>query len=122
MRVLYVEDESLLAFAMEVAMEGEGYAVTLARDGEEGLAYAGKFQPDVIVTDYMMPEMDGVEMVRALRQQGITVPVIMTTAVPEQDFGPDARTTFDLYLGKPFSEETLLDALRRLTEGALVDG
>lgn len=114
-RVLYVEDEALLAIAMEGALQSSGFDVQLAHDGDEGIAQARDFQPQVIVTDYMMPKVDGLTMIRALREAGLDVPVIVTTAVPEEDFSPELRRQFDLYLGKPFSEEELVETLRRVT-------
>jgi len=113
-RVLYVEDEAILAIAMEGAMLDSGFSVQLAHDGDEGVLQGRHFQPQVIVTDYMMPTMDGLTMIRALRDAGVRVPVIVTTAVPEKDFGPELRGEFDLYLGKPFTEEELVDAVRQL--------
>jgi CheY-like chemotaxis protein len=116
-RVLYVEDEALLAFAVEDALERGGYTVELAHDGEEGIAQARRFRPEVIVTDYMMPRMDGLSMLRALRREGITAPVVMTTAVPEKDFQPAARGEFDAYVGKPFDEDRLLEIVAGLAGG-----
>lgn len=113
-RILYVEDEGLLAISMEAAMLRFGYTVDLAFDGEEGLEHGRRDKPEVIVTDYMMPRMDGVTMVRRLRDEGIGVPVIVTTAIPEADFAPSQRDTFDVYIGKPFAEERLIEALRGL--------
>lgn len=121
-RVLYVEDESLLAISMEGVMESRGFKVQLAHDGDEGIARARSFEPQIIVTDYMMPKVDGLTMVRALRDEGIQAPVIVTTAVPETDFDPELRRQFDLYLGKPFTEEELLAALRGLLPEARDNG
>lgn len=114
-KVLYVEDEAILAFAMEGALLSCGFKVELAHDGDEGVARGQVFQPEVIVTDYMMPTMDGITMIRALREAGLRVPVIVTTALPEKDFGPELRGQFDLYLAKPFTEDELVGALRQLT-------
>jgi len=111
-RVLYVEDEALLAIVMEGAMQSSGFNVQLAHDGEEAIAQAREFKPEIIVTDYMMPRVDGLTMIRTLRDAGLDVPVIVTTAVPEEDFDPDLRQLFDLYLGKPFTEEELVETLR----------
>ncbi|HET8729177.1 MAG TPA: response regulator [Alphaproteobacteria bacterium] len=113
-RILYVEDEGLLAIAMEAAMLRRGYTVDLAFDGEEGLAHGQRQQPEVIVTDFMMPRMDGMTMVQRLRDVGVGAPVIVTTAIPEEDFDPELREKFDVYVGKPFAEERLIAALRGL--------
>ena len=66
-RVLYVEDEALLAIAMEGAMQNSGFDVQLAHDGDEVVAHARDFQPEIIVTDYMMPRVDGYDVARSIR-------------------------------------------------------
>lgn len=114
-RVLYVEDESLLAISMESVMVSEGFQVQLAHDGDEGLEYASSFNPQIIVTDYMMPRMDGLSMVRKLREVGITAAVIVTTAVPEESLSLDLQDQYDLYVGKPFSDAEIIGALRRFS-------
>ncbi len=114
MRVLYVEDEVILAIMTAACIEEHGHEVALAHDGREGLERARAFRPDVVVTDYMMPGMDGLALVRALRQEGIDAPVVLTTAIPERQFPADALAEVDAYLGKPFEDDRLLDALRRL--------
>lgn len=113
-RVLYVEDEALLAISMEGVLVDEGFSVELAFDGSEGLEKASQFVPDIIVTDYMMPKLDGLGMVGILREQGIDAPVIVTTAVPEEKLAPELLSNVDLYLGKPFTEAELVDALTRV--------
>lgn len=114
-KVLYVEDEVLLALAMEGALIDAGCTVALAHDGEEGVRRALEFAPEIIITDYMMPNMDGPEMVRILDQKGIRVPVILATAVPERDLDPQIADRVDLYLGKPYTEEELISAFKRLS-------
>lgn len=113
-KVLYVEDEALLAISMETVLLDAGYIVALAHDGEEGVAQAVSFLPEVIVTDYMMPRMDGPSMLKELENRGLKVPVVLTTAVPEQDITDDVRSQFDVYLPKPFSERDLLAAVNGL--------
>ena len=113
-KVLYVEDEALLAISMETVLLDAGYVVALAHDGEEGVARAVSFLPQVIVTDYMMPRMDGPTMLKELENRGIKVPVVLTTAVPEEDITADVRSQIDVYLPKPFSERDLIAAVTRL--------
>ncbi|MBD8065880.1 response regulator [Devosia sp. PTR5] len=96
-RVLYVEDEALLAISMEGVLVDEGFSVELAFDGSEGLEKASQFVPDIIVTDYMMPKLDGLGMVGILREQGIDTPVIVTTAVPEEKLAPELLSNVYLY-------------------------
>ena len=113
-RVLYVEDESILAISMEWAMQAQGYTVQIAFDGDQGLDKAKNFHPEIIVTDFMMPRMDGHTMVRKMRQAGIEAPVIVTTAVPRENLDQQFLNQIDDYLGKPFTEPDLIAALRRV--------
>ncbi len=99
-------------------MLNDGFEVQLAYDGDAGIEQAKSFQPEVIVTDYMMPRMDGLTMVRSLREDGMNVPIILTTAVPEEKFDDELRRQFDVYIGKPFTEADLLKALRDSMAGA----
>ena len=113
-RVLYVEDESILAISMEWAMQAEGFTVQLAFDGDQGLKRAKQFNPEIIVTDFMMPRKDGHTMVRKLRQAGIGAPIIVTTAVPREGLDEKFLEQVEDYLGKPFTERDLIAALRRI--------
>jgi DNA-binding response OmpR family regulator len=114
-RVLYVEDEALLAISMEGALLDAGCSVALAYDGAEGLVQAESFSPEIIVTDFMMPGMDGPTMLHILEQRGVTVPVVLTTAVPERDLAADVLERIDVYLAKPFTEEELVAVVSRLS-------
>lgn len=113
-RILYVEDEVLLALSAEVTLQDADYEVMLAFDGREALKLAQASAPDLVITDYMMPAMDGAQLASALRQAGLAVPVLLTTAIPERDLGADIRALFDGYLGKPVEPDMLVEAVRRL--------
>jgi CheY-like chemotaxis protein len=78
-KILIVEDDKLFREGMGAMLRGEGHEVTEASDGKKGLATALAQQPDLIITDIRMPEMDGLEMVGALREDewGKTVPIIV---------------------------------------------
>lgn len=81
-RILVVEDESSILTALTLLLEMEGYQVAEATNGRQGLELLAGFVPDLIVTDYMMPYMNGLEMVRHLRQDPVyaDVPVILVSA------------------------------------------
>lgn len=111
LRILLVEDEMLLSLSASLALEDAGYHVTVASDGRQGLEVALQNPPEVIVTDFMMPRMDGLEMIRALRDAGYGGPVILATAVSEENL-PDGSTKYDRFLPKPYHEEELLAAVR----------
>lgn len=80
MRVLIVEDARLMAETLAKGLREQGYAVDLALDGERGLELAEINRYDVIVLDIMLPRRDGLSVCRALRGQGLNVPVLMLTA------------------------------------------
>ncbi|AIB13380.1 transcriptional regulator (plasmid) [Azospirillum argentinense] len=115
MRLLVVEDDPALARQLAERLEGEGYAVDRAADGEEG-QFLGETEPyDAIVLDLGLPRVDGLTVLRSWRAGGITAPVIILTARgawTEKVQGIDAGA--DDYLAKPFSMEELLARIRAL--------
>ena len=82
--VLVVEDERNIAELLQLYLEKEGYAVTIANDGGQGLEKFRAIQPDLVLLDVMMPVMDGWAVCKAIRAEGKT-PVIMLTAKSETD-------------------------------------
>lgn len=113
-KVMFVDDEALLALASEATLMAEGYDVAIAFDGEEALAKATTFRPDIVVTDLMMPGMDGVGLARALTDQRIVVPVVLITAVPEVELSAEVRALFAGYLGKPLRDEEMVACISAL--------
>ena len=115
MRALVVEDEVKMAGLLKRGLEEEGYAVDVAGDGQEAVWLATENPYDAIVLDLMLPDMDGLEVCRRLRESGRWSPVLMLTArdaVPDRVSGLDAGA--DDYLTKPFSFAELLARLRAL--------
>ena len=114
-RVLLVEDEETVAEVLAMLLELEGFAVTLAANGKRAIEMLTEVNPELIITDYMMPVMDGVEMARAVRTmpEFAAVPIIMTTGVPEVAL-KDHATLISAYLRKPFHIEALLETIGRL--------
>ncbi|HUZ53628.1 MAG TPA: response regulator transcription factor [Streptosporangiaceae bacterium] len=115
MRILVVEDSVKMAAVLKRGLEEEGYAVDVARTGEDGLWMAVENPNDVIVLDVMLPDMDGFEVCRRLRERGQWAPVLMLTArdgVPDRVRGLDAGA--DDYLTKPFSFTELAARTRAL--------
>ena len=84
--ILVVEDEDSLATLLQYNLQKEGYAVTMAGDGEEALLLVDEKLPDLIVLDWMLPKLSGIEVCRRLRQRNETrnVPIIMLTARGEE--------------------------------------
>jgi len=114
-RILLVEDDSSIARLVQLELEHRGLKVRCARDGLSGLEAVAEFKPAAIVLDIMLPGMDGVGVLKKLRQQGNRVPVIMLTA---RDTPADKVHSLDQgaddYLTKPFDTEELVARLRAL--------
>jgi len=120
-RVLVVEDDRSIARLLQLELEHSSLSVQCAYDGPEGLYAAAEFEPAVVILDIMLPGLDGVGVLKRLRERGNRVPVVMLTA---RDAVPDKvhslRLGADDYLTKPFSMEELLarlGAVLRRVEG-----
>lgn len=116
MQALVVEDDKNLARAVAHILAREGFAVDVVHDGAAGLDYALAADYDVIVFDVMLPLLDGVSAVAALRKRGVSTPVLMLTAksgVPDKIAGLDGGA--DAYMAKPFAAGELAACVRALT-------
>ncbi len=108
-RILVVEDNADLAFGLRNNLEIEGYAVTVAEDGAQGLQSAREESPDLLILDLMLPEMSGFSVLKALRAEGHDVPVLILTAKGEEaDKVLGLRLGADDYVTKPFGVLELL--------------
>src|ERR1700742_5382687 len=115
MRVLVVEDERRLAESLQWGLEAQGYAVDLAYDGIEGLELGQEHSYQVIVLDIMLPRLNGYKVCEALRERGVTTPILMLTAKNgEYDEAEALDTGADDFLSKPFSYVVLKARLRAL--------
>ena len=115
MRILIVEDEVRLADTLYRLLHRSGYSADVCHDGAEGLDNALSGIYDLLVLDVMLPKMDGLTLLRTLRAQGSTVPVLMLTAKSElQDRVTGLDSGADYYLTKPFEAEELLACVRSL--------
>ncbi|RIV87702.1 response regulator transcription factor [Aurantiacibacter zhengii] len=113
--VLYIEDDEVIANATRDGAREHGVAIELAHTGEKGLHRAGSDEFDVIILDRMLPDLDGIEIVSRLRAAGVTVPVLMLSALGRAENrieGLDAGV--DDYMAKPFEPDELLARLRAL--------
>lgn len=111
-KILVVEDETKIARFLELELLHEGYEVTLAHDGRTGLEIALKNEYDLVILDVMLPSLNGMEVLRRLRQFS-ELPVIMLTAkdeVTDKVMGLDLGA--DDYITKPFAIEELLARIR----------
>jgi two-component system alkaline phosphatase synthesis response regulator PhoP len=108
-RLLIVEDDRTLRQALAFNLTREGYAVAAAPDGESALDAARNPQLDLIVLDVMLPGMSGVEVLRVLRREGVTTPVIILSAKGDEiDRVVGLKLGADDYVAKPFSRPELL--------------
>jgi two-component system copper resistance phosphate regulon response regulator CusR len=115
MRILVVEDEHRIAQALKEGLEQESYAVDVAYDGEDGYNTASNDDYDLIILDVMMPQMNGYQVVKKIRDDGNHTPVLMLTAKDQnQDVISGLDSGADDYLAKPFSFEVLLARVRAL--------
>jgi two-component system, OmpR family, response regulator MprA len=120
--VLVVEDDDSVRHALRRALTLEGWDVSVAAGGREGLDAARAQHPDVIVLDVAMPDLDGIGVARALRDEGNRTPILMLTArvaIPERITGLDAGA--DDYMLKPYDVGELEARLRALTRRAGTD-
>jgi two-component system OmpR family response regulator len=112
-RLLVVDDEPNIVDLLATSLRFAGFEVATARNGSEALRLAPEFQPDLLVLDVMMPGIDGFSVVRRLRQDGMTVPVVFLTA---RDATEDKVTGLTLggddYVTKPFSLEEVVARIR----------
>lgn len=116
MRILIIEDEKQLATAMATVLETANYTVDICLDGSEGLQFARTNLHDFIICDLMLPSIDGETIIRTLRSEQNTIPILILTAKNTAD---DTINGLDLgaddYLAKPFHMGELLARLRALS-------
>ena len=123
--VLVIDDEESIVDLIKLGLKYEGFEVVAASDGEEGIAAAQRTNPVFIILDWMLPDMDGLEVCRLLRSNPTTldIPILLLTAKDEVGSRVEGLNTgADDYLTKPFSFEELVARiraiLRRLNHGA----
>ena len=121
MRILLAEDEKALSRVLVSIFEKNNYSVDPVYDGEDALAYLQSENYDVAVLDIMMPKMDGITVLRKLRESGNNLPVLMLTAkseVEDKVLGLDSGAND--YLAKPFDTKELLARIRAITRNRAV--
>jgi DNA-binding response OmpR family regulator len=115
LRILLVEDTKALARSVADGLAEEGFSVDVATDGEEGLHLGGEIAYDAIILDRMLPALDGMTVLRRLRERGIGTPVLFLTALGElEDRVEGLDVGADDYLVKPFAFDELLARIRAL--------
>ncbi|MHC4494257.1 MAG: response regulator transcription factor, partial [Planctomycetota bacterium] len=114
-RIIVIEDDRAILRGLKDNLECESYEVLTATDGEQGYRLIHEHNPDLIVLDLMIPKIDGYELCRRVRSEGVTTPILMLTARSEEanrvhglDIGADD------YVTKPFSVPELLARIRAI--------
>ncbi|RXI43503.1 DNA-binding response regulator [Malaciobacter mytili] len=115
--MLLVEDETNIAKLLKSAIGEYFYSFTIAKDGKEGLEKFKKIKPDIIITDIMMPKLDGLSMTKQIREENEEIPVIVLSAFSEKE---KLLKAIDIgitkYFIKPFDPEELLEYLKELSD------
>jgi two-component system alkaline phosphatase synthesis response regulator PhoP/two-component system response regulator VicR len=120
LRVLVCDDERHIVRLIQVNLERQGYTVSTAFDGKEGLEKIRSEKPDLVVLDVMMPYMDGFEVLKTIRREPETenLPVIMLTAkAQDKDVFEGYHYGADMYLTKPFNPMELVTFVKRIAQG-----
>jgi CheY-like chemotaxis protein len=113
-RILVVEDEPLVAQTIKMALAVDGHSVEVAKNAEEALVLFNPEAHDLVITDFSMGKMDGLELARVVKERCPGKPVILLTAYAEKAGGMGAVSNIDVLISKPFSVPELLQALRKL--------
>jgi len=120
-RVLVVDDEPTLTDLLQMALRYEGWEVKTAADGRHALALAREFRPDAIVLDMMLPDIDGMQVLSRVRQDGQQTAVLFLTAKDSLEDRINGLTAVgDDYVTKPFSLEELVARLRGLIRRSML--
>ena len=116
-RILAVDDEPNIVRLIQVNLERQGYTVETANNGAQALAKIRENRPDLLVSDVMMPEMDGFELLSTIRRDPMLedLPVIMLTAKAQDSNVMEGYSRgADMYLTKPFNPQELLQFVKRI--------
>jgi two-component system, OmpR family, KDP operon response regulator KdpE len=111
-RILVVDDESQITRVLRAALSAQGYDVRTANDPEEGLRLFREWPPDLVITDLMMPGMNGVELCRAIRSHGATPVLVLSVREHERSKVEALDAGADDYVTKPFSIQEVLARVR----------
>ncbi|HFC92406.1 MAG TPA: response regulator transcription factor [Leucothrix mucor] len=115
MRVLVIEDEQEILNQLTDVLKNAGFVVDAAKDGEQGLYYASEYPIDIAVIDLGLPKMDGMDIIKKVRDRGLNYPILILTARTSwQDRVDGLEAGADDYLDKPYHKEELLARLRAL--------
>jgi DNA-binding NtrC family response regulator len=113
-RVLFIDDEEGIRKVMSIVLEDAGYRVITAESGERGLELLREHSPQIVITDIRMPGMDGIEVLRRVKEEDSNLEVIVVTAFAEMDVAVRAlQSDASDFITKPIKDEALFVALER---------
>jgi len=114
MKILLIEDDEKLSKSIKEGLKQFNFRVDLAKDGEEGLYLATNNQYDVLIVDWMLPKLSGIDLIKKLRKQNITTPTLILTAKGDVEDKVEGLSVADDYLTKPFDFEELVARIKAL--------
>jgi DNA-binding response OmpR family regulator len=114
MKILLIEDDEKIAKNIKKYLKKEGFRVDWAKDGEEGFYLAQNNNYDVLVVDWMLPKMSGIDVIKKLREKDILTPAIILTAKSDIEDKVEGLNVADDYLTKPFDFEELVARIKAL--------
>jgi CheY-like chemotaxis protein len=111
--VFVIDDDVSLQMVLEISLKQAGYHVELASDGEEGLERLETIQPDVVISDIMMPHMDGIQFFRAMQERlrYHAIPIIVMTALARKPWFADLEAEGAVIIHKPFDVDRLVSLI-----------
>ncbi|MBI9108384.1 MAG: response regulator [Spirochaetales bacterium] len=114
-KILVVDDVPMIREAISVLLEEKGYETRTAKNGREGMKVFSSYQPDLVLTDIVMPDMEGIEFLRTLREKDKKLPIIVMSGnyVGEDFLKPALLLGAAAFLKKPFSNEELLSTVSK---------
>jgi DNA-binding response OmpR family regulator len=123
MKILIAEDDTHIREGLVDVLEGEGYQVVAAADGEEALRLYRAEQPDLLCLDIMMPRMNGYDVCKEIRKEDATIPILFISAKSEEiDRVLGLELGADDFIGKPFGIREVIARIRAVTRRALARG
>jgi DNA-binding response OmpR family regulator len=114
MKILLVEDDQKLAKTIEEGLKKQSFRIDVAHDGEEGLYLARNNKYDVMIIDWMLPKLSGIDLIKKLREENIFTPALILTAKSDIDDKVEGLSVADDYLTKPFDFNELIARLKAL--------
>ena len=113
-KILIVEDDKDILFILETQFTNEGFSVVVAVDGEEGLRAAEKEKPDLIISDILIPKIDGIEMAKKIKESKNTAPIIFLTNLKSDDYADNVKELgeFEYLIKSDLKIEEIVDKVK----------